>query len=100
MADPQSAITKIKTAPKDTYVIFYVKECPYCQNALALLEKSGVNCKGYNIHDIKGDMLALLSVLNTNANEIGFDKGHKTKPIIFYNGKFIGGYTELANILK
>jgi glutaredoxin len=56
--------------------------------------------KGYDINQIKGNMPKLLSILNENANLINFDKNHRTKPIIFYNGKFIGGYQQLAEKLN
>jgi glutaredoxin len=45
-------------------------------------------------------MPELLKVLNKNANLINFDKNHRTKPIIFYNGKFIGGFQQLNEKLN
>ena len=92
-------IKKIVDANKDTYVIFFTRECPYCIKSLNLLRESKVKYKGYDINSIKGGMNRILEMFNKNANIIGFNKKHITKPIIFYNGKFIGGYTELSNIL-
>lgn len=100
MTDPRDAIKKITDANPDTFVIFFVDECPYCQRALALLREKKVAYKGYNIHDIKGDMPKLLEVLGENYESIGFNKNHRTKPIIFYNKKLIGGYDKLVEYFK
>ena len=89
-------IKKILDAEPDTFVIFFVEECPYCQKALWLLRKNEkVKYKGYNIHDIEGGMPELLKVLNANADIIGFNEYHRTKPIIFLNKKLIGGCDSL-----
>ena len=96
----EKIIEKISSSPKKSYVIFFVYGCPYCENSLALLKQKNVPFKGYNINDIDGGMFKLLEVLNKNASIIGFNSDHRTKPIIFYDGKFIGGYTELTKHLK
>lgn len=93
-------IKKIINAEPDTYIIFFVKTCPYCANALDLLRKNNVRYKGYDIETINGNMPKLLKVLNDNAKLISFDTSHTTKPIIFYNKKYLGGYDKLAQILK
>jgi glutaredoxin len=87
-------INKIIEADPDYYIIFYVPYCPYCKKALALLQEH--NFKGYNIDNIPGGMETVLNALNSKAETIAFNPNHKTKPIIFYNHKFIGGYSELA----
>lgn len=96
----QSILDKILNAANDTYVIFYVNSCFYCRNALELLRKSSVQYKGYDINQIEGNMGFLLGVLNKNAEKIGFNSSHRTKPIIFYNKKFIGGYDKLVEFMK
>lgn len=96
----RSIVDKITNAPENTYIIFYVPECPYCQKALQLLRNSNVSYKGYNIHQIKGNMSKLLEVLNNNHTLINFNPNHKTKPIIFLNGKFIGGFDDLSRHFK
>lgn len=88
-------INKIINTDADTYVIFFVHNCPYCENALNLLRKKSVKYKGYDINSINGGMSQLLNVLNENASLIAFDSTHQTKPIIFLNGKFLGGYDNL-----
>ena len=37
----------------------------------------------------------VLDKLNDDPEATGFDPNHKTKPIIFKNGKFLGGCSEL-----
>lgn len=94
-----SILKKIIEADPNTYIIFYVKECPYCKSALDLLRSKKLNYKGYLIDDIVGGMGTLLKNLRDNAQLVEFDKSHETKPIIFLGGKFIGGYTELLERL-
>lgn len=95
----QKIIEKIVQANPGTYVIFFIYGCPYCEKALSLLRNSNVVYKGYNINEIKGGMEYLLMILNKHKDQLYFDPSHKTKPIIFYNGKFIGGFSELSKIL-
>lgn len=90
-------MTKITAAPSDTYVLFYSPICGYSLKALQLLREKKLAYKGYDVATI--GMQPLLAVLNANADTIGFRSSHTTKPIIFYNGKFVGGYTELASKL-
>lgn len=92
-------IKKILNADPDTYVIFFVYECPYCTRALRMLRESGLKYKGYNINDINGSMPKLLKVLNDNAELVGFNRNHRTKPIIFLNKKLIGGSDDLSKYL-
>jgi len=89
-------IKKIMNADPDTFIIFYVPECPYCRQALELLRKSNVKYKGYIIDKIPGGMPELLKVLIAHKDLINYDITHHTKPIIFYNHKFLGGANELA----
>ena len=96
----QKIIEKIVQANHGTYVIFFVYGCPYCEKALSLLRSSHVLYKGYNINEIDGGMKNLLIVLDKHKDQLNFDSSHKTKPIIFYNGKFIGGFSELSKILN
>jgi glutaredoxin len=92
-------LAKITEAEPDTYIIFYKETCPYCRNALQILRESGVHYKGYNINKI-GQTQLLLDLFNQNKNKLGFDPAHRTIPLIFYNGKFIGGRDELVTQLK
>ncbi|AUV58233.1 glutaredoxin [Bandra megavirus] len=93
-------IGKITDANPNTFIIFFVQECPYCQKALQLLRSSGVAYKGYDINSINGNMPRLLDTLNQYSYLTNFNSNHMTKPIIFINGKFLGGSTELAQYLN
>jgi len=93
-------IRKILDADADTYIIFYIEECPYCLSALELLRNSNVKYKGYIIDKISGGMPELLNVLTKYSRSINFNVNHQTKPIIFYNRKFLGGANELSDKLK
>ena len=83
----------------DYYIIFYSTWCGYSQKAIELLKDKNVKFKGYIIENIDGDMTVLLNKLIKNKDIIKFNPEHKTRPIIFYNKKFIGGYSELKNKL-
>ena len=41
-----------------------------------------------------------LFFLKKESNSTQFNKNHKTRPIIFYKGKFIGGYNDLLQKLN
>lgn len=93
-------IDKIINANKNTFVIFFVSDCGYSQSALQLLRQNKLAYKGYDISKIDGGMSELLSVLHNNSQKIAYDINHITKPIIFFNGKFIGGYDKLFNFIN
>jgi len=95
----RSIIDKILYADKDVFVIFYVEDCPYCNSARELLKESGVKYKGYNI-DKLGGLQHLLKIFNKYGDEIKFNSNHHTKPIVFYNNKFLGGCDDLHLFLK
>jgi glutaredoxin len=92
-------IKKIIFAKKGTFIIFFIYECPYSRKALDLLKNNNLSYKGYDINTINGGMEKLLEVLKKNAELINFDIRHKTKPIIFLNGKYLGGFEELSKYL-
>lgn len=93
-------IKKILDASPETYVIFFDYGCRYSENALDLLRKSGSKYKGYQIIDIDGGLSYLTDMLSKHADMFQFDLDHKTKPVIFLNKKFIGGYSELSNLIN
>ena len=85
---------------EDMFTVFYNDWCGYSRNALKVLKNNKQNYKGYNIDNIDGKMDRLLQELSDNKDTINFDIGHKTRPIVFYGGKFIGGYDDLVEYLK
>jgi glutaredoxin len=72
--------------------MFYVDGCPYCDRAREFLRsKKKIKYKGYNIANIAipfDSMLELFKYNNLVAN-------YNTKPLIFWNGQFIGGTEQL-----
>ena len=93
-------LKKILEIDDDTYIIFFDYGCRYSEGALDLLRKSDVKYKGYQIVDIEGGLTYLINVLKKHANDIDFTSDHNTKPVIFFNKKFIGGFTELDKLIN
>ena len=94
----------IKTVKKnnDKYIIFYSDRCPYSNDAIDLLKQKNIVFKGYNINNIEkinGSIKKIISYFIGNKS-IDFNDNHKTIPIIFKYGKFLGGYTELCKDLN
>jgi len=73
------------------FTIYYSNECPYCVKAIKLLGEKKVTYSAVEIDDFK----ALLVKLGSSVPST-----HRTKPIIFRNGKFLGGYTELVEYFR
>jgi len=99
MSQIHPIIKKIIDADTDTFVIFFIYECPYSMKALDFMKDRNLKYKGYNINSINGGMSRLLQILNQNASMINFDPKHKTKPIIFVNGQFVGGFQDLQRLV-
>jgi glutaredoxin len=93
-------IRKILYAEHGTFIIFFIHGCKFCDTALQFLHDNNLTYKGYNIDDIPGGMNKLLDVLRRNAQLIYFNPHHHTKPIIFLNGKFLGGRDDLINYVQ
>jgi len=85
---------------KDKYIIFYSDWCGYCENALKLLKKHNLSFKGYKIDKIEGGINTLLKNLKKTKHITNFDPNHKSRPIIFKYGKYLGGCDILVNKLK
>lgn len=88
-ASTPTAMTYIKPYPK-TYTIYSKHGCPYCTKAKSLLSNQTprtyvVECDDY-LQDNKAAFLDFIKEI------AGVE--HRTFPMIFYDGKFIGGYTE------
>lgn len=93
-------LDKILLADKNCYVIFYDPLCYYSRQALELLNNNNLNYKGYNINNINGSMEKILKLFISNKSILKFNVNHNTKPIIFINGKFVGGFSELSDFIK
>ncbi len=87
---------------KNKYVIFYSEWCKYSQNAIELLKNKNIPYRGYIIENIvpNDNIQLLLNKLARNKDITNFNSSHRTRPIIFKHGKFLGGYTELNQDLE
>lgn len=75
-------------SPAKGWYIYGANWCPYCTNATKLLNKKNIAYKFVNIDDYDGSLDYLR------------EKGFNTIPVIYKNGKYIGGYTCLKKKLK
>jgi len=77
------------------WTIYGADWCGFCNAATDLLNHKKLNYIYHDVDDIvgfsKNDIKKILASLTNN---------HKTIPIIFKNDIFIGGYTELKNMLN
>jgi len=82
--------------PSENYTIYTKSNCNYCKMVKDLLNKHNVvyeivDCDEYLLHH----RLAFLFFIKERAK---FD--YNTFPIVFLNGKFIGGFTETEQLLE
>lgn len=84
----------------DKYVVFYSSGCPYSERAVSLLQQSGVSHRDYEIANITPSLQTLLKHFSQDRSVNGYIDSHRTRPIVFNKGTFIGGYTELASQLQ
>jgi glutaredoxin 3 len=76
----------LKTSP--TFLVV-LDRCPWCSKAEALLDEHGVKYGKYNKED-NVDLVA----------EIQSTTGRRKFPMIYTNGRFLGGYDELLLYFK
>lgn len=87
-------LEKINTN-NNTYLIFGISTCGYCKKTLTYMEEHKLQYKYYimdNYYEIFVPILHKLINLNSN---LKINPEHRTFPVIFYNKKFIGGYSDL-----
>lgn len=89
----KDVINKIKTSE---YSILYSPWCGYSKAALALLKEQNISPQKFDIEKINGSMNEIRTALS-NVKSIGFPFEYSTRPMIFVNGEFLGGYQELKN---
>ncbi|CAI2358585.1 Hypothetical protein MVR_LOCUS292 [uncultured virus] len=90
----QLILDKINSADDDTFAIFYIEGCPYCLGAFDYLQDNNLKFKAYDVNKINGGKSRLLDLFNKTPS-LQFDRRHKTVPLIFVQGKFVGGLKEL-----
>lgn len=70
--------------------VYTTRVCPYCVSAKRLLSQLGLKYEEIGLDD-KPDLRQKVSEENGN---------YRTVPMIFIDGKFIGGFTELQALHK
>lgn len=75
--------------------IFGKEGCPYCVKAKAAMDAAGID---YTYHDVVKNPGAMYEMITRVKRIIGL-KTPVTVPQIWIDGKYIGGYTELAETL-
>lgn len=83
---------------KNKYVIFHRIDCFFCKEAIKLLKKKGIKNIRYKIDNKKGPKYYIKQLGQDDT--LKTDVNHKTVPIIFKHGKFLGGYDELKKDLS
>ncbi|HRE88538.1 MAG TPA: glutaredoxin domain-containing protein [Myxococcota bacterium] len=74
------------TAPTEKVIVYTAALCAYCSAAKRLLQKLGVSYREVDLtrdHDLRERL----------SRENG---DYRTVPMIFVEGRFIGGYTDLS----
>jgi glutaredoxin len=92
----RDVISKIKTKE---YVILYSPWCAYSRSALGLFKKYNIIPEKIDIETVNGSINEIRTAL-ANDKTISFPYQFSTRPMIFHNGKFVGGYDELIDYLQ
>ncbi|KCV72007.1 hypothetical protein H696_01414 [Fonticula alba] len=89
----EALVEKVKDWPAAGGVVAVTKSfCPYSLNAKELLRDSGARPVIYEI-DFEEEEAGLQDALAASVTN-----GHRTVPMIFIGGKFIGGYSDLSKL--
>lgn len=80
------------------YVIFWIPSCPYSVSAIqALQDKATDNYVSYTQKPaVKEELMGALRAIGES---IDFPIRHRTWPVVFYQGKYLGGSEELQRAL-
>jgi glutaredoxin len=78
----------------NTWIVYSKSNCVFCHKVKELLENEPIitiiNCDNWLKHKEKKEIF-----LDSMKDIIGYE--YRTFPMVFLNGKFIGGYTETKN---
>lgn len=82
------------------WVVYGKKNCSFCVNACSWFELNQISYRYYDIDKFISEKR--IQNINEVYEYLGKKriKNHKTVPLIFYNGVFIGGYTDLLVWMK
>lgn len=88
-------ISSIKT---NEWTILYSPWCGYSKSALQLLKSNKISHQAIDIENIHGSIVEIRTALSRDKT-IEFPYDYSTRPMIFHNGKWLGGFTELKEYL-
>jgi glutaredoxin len=92
----RNVIEKIKS---NEWVILYSPWCKFSKDALALFKSSNITPSTIDIEHIDGSLNEIRTELS-NQNSIQFPFEYSTRPMIFLNGRFLGGFQELKDYFE
>jgi glutaredoxin len=84
----------IKKIKDSEWAILYSPWCSYSKSALQLFKKKNITPTAIDIESISGSINEIQMGLAKD-DSIGFPSNYSTRPMIFMNGKWLGGYREL-----
>ena len=80
------------------FTLYIRPSCPYSQEAISIIKRKKHTSTVVNVDDYNGISSVVSDLKKSKC--IPRTVTHKTVPIVFdQNGKFIGGYTELAKYI-
>jgi glutaredoxin-related protein len=89
----------VHTIQSSELVILYSPWCGYSKNALQLLNKNHISHTSIDFDHIGASMDEIRQKLS-RVKSLQFPASYSTRPIVFINGEFIGGYNELRDRLS
>lgn len=92
----RDVIQKIKSYE---WVILYSPWCGYSKSALSLFKNNKISPVTIDIENINGSINEIRTELH-NHKSLQFPFDYSTRPMIFLNGKFLGGYQQLNEYLS
>jgi glutaredoxin len=84
---------------KDPFTLYTSQSCKYCIDTLNLLLNTIDNDTNKPVLFVNYDYDSILGNEKLK-NKLIVNNNHYTKPLIFYYGTFLGGYSELTDFLK
>jgi len=82
---------------KNFYIVFGIDKCSYCTKTIDWLYANNKSFKYYNIIKYRSIFINILKKINEYDPELSININHETFPVIFYNGKWIGGYSDIIH---
>jgi len=79
----------------NTYLIFGISTCGYCKKTLVYMKEKNLQYKYYEMDKYYEFFIPILEKLIKLNPSLKINPEHRTFPVIFYNKKFIGGYSDL-----